>query len=174
MFFIDHRHPQSQLWILCLIFRVLLIFIFFSNLVLLGDFNIDTLSPSHHLYHHLSEILDCFSLCQVNSTPTHCSHNGHWTLIDLALLSSPEHLSVCETIPPLGNSDHLGLHVVINRQAKQSVVRNNTRRQVWRYAQADFDLASLLLSNLDLEATLDPNNISISWNRWKHFFSWKS
>ena len=123
----------------------------------------------HHT-RHLSEILDCFSLCQVNSTPTHCSHNGHWTLIDLALLSSPEHLSVCETIPPLGNSDHLGLHVVINRQAKQSVVRNNTRRQVWRYAQADFDLASLLLSNLDLEATLDPNNISISWNRWKHFF----
>ena len=142
----------------------------FSNLILLGDFNIDNLSPSHYLYHHLSQIFDCFSLSQVNSTPTHCTNNGHWTLIDLAILSSPEHLSVCETIPPLGNSDHLGLHVVINRQAKQCVVRNNTRRQVWRYAQADFDSASLMLSNLDLNMTLDPDNISWSWNCWKRSF----
>ena len=122
------------------------------------------------MYHHLSQILDCFSLTQVNSTPTHCSHNGHWTLIDLALLSSPEHLSMCETIPPLGNSDHLGLHVVINRQAKQCTVKNNTHRQVWRYAQADFESASLVLSNLDLNTILDPNNINTSWSRWKSYF----
>ena len=142
----------------------------FSNLILVGDFNIDTLSPNHYLYHHLSRILDCFSLSQVNSVPTHHSHDGHQTLIDLALLSSPEHLTSCDTIPPLGNSDHLGLHILINRQTNQHALMRNTRRQIWRYAHANFDLASILLSNLDLDSILDLNDVNLSWNRWKDCF----
>ena len=140
----------------------------FSKLILLGDFNIDILTPSHYLYHHLSQLLDCFSLSQVNFTPTHCSQNGRQTLINLVLLSSHEHLISCETISPLGSSDHLGLHVVISGQARQNVIKSNTFRKIWHYAQADFDSASLLLSSLDLNTVLDPNH-------WKNFSctSWK-
>ena len=113
-----YRPPSSPTAVMDILFDTLSSFDIhiFSNLILVGDFNIDTLSPNHYLYHHLSRILDCFSLSQVNSVPTHHSHDGHQTLIDLALLSSPEHLTSCDTIPPLGNSDHLGLHILINRQ----------------------------------------------------------
>ena len=159
-----YRPPSSPSIVMDTLFNTLssLDIHVFSNLVLLGDFNIDTLSPSHYLYHHLSQILDCFSLSQVNSTPTHCSQSGRQTLIDLVLLSSPEHLISCETIPPLRSSDHLCLHVVISGQARQNVIKSNTRRKIRRYAQADFDSASLLLSSLDLNTVLDPNNINIS------------
>ena len=136
----------------------------FSNLVLVGDFNIDVLSQSHYLYHYLSRILDCFSLSQVSSTPTHCSQNGHQTLIDLVLLSSPEHLILCETVPPLGNSDHLGLHIMVNGEPRQHISKNTTRRRVWRYAHADFDLASIMLANCDLDTILEPNDINASWD----------
>lgn len=134
----------------------------FSNLVLVGDFNIDTLSTAHYLYNYLSRILDCFSLSQVNSVPTHQSHNGQQTLIDLALLSSPEHLISCETVPPLGSSDHLGLCILLNGQTKQQASNNTNRRRIWRFEHANFELASTLLSNLDIDTILDPNNIDLS------------
>ena len=54
---------------------------------------------------------------------------------------------------------------MISGQARQNVIKSNTGRKIWRYAQADFDSASLLLSSLDLNTVLDPNNINISWNR---------
>ena len=50
------------------------------------------------------------------------------------------------------------------------MIKSNTCRKIWRYAQADFDSASLLLSSLDLNTVLDPININISWNHWKSFF----
>ena len=84
-----YHPPSSPSIVMDTLFNILSSFDIhvFSNLVLLGDFNIDTLSTSHYLYHHLSQILDCFSLSQVNSTPTHCSQNGCQTLIDYPLLS---------------------------------------------------------------------------------------
>ena len=143
---------------------------FFSNLVLIGDFNIDVLSHSHYLCHQLYCILNCFSLCQVNTAPRHCSQNGHQSLIDHALLSSPEHPISCKTVPPLGNSDHLGLHITINGGVRKYRSMNPSRRQVWRYTHANFDLASIMLSNCDLNAILEPNDINLSWDRWKEIF----
>lgn len=98
-FFITNHHLQHLLWIFYLTLSSFDTSIF-SDLVLVGDFNIDVLCQSHY---YLSCILDCFSFSQVNSIPTHCSQNGHQTL---ALLSSPEHLPSCETVSLLGSSDH--------------------------------------------------------------------
>ena len=36
------------------------------------------------------------------------------SLIDLDFLSSPNDLIVCETVPPLSNSDHLGLQLEVS------------------------------------------------------------
>ena len=50
-----YRLPSSPSIVMDTLFNILSSFDIhvFSNLVLLGDFNIDTLSPSHYLYHHL-------------------------------------------------------------------------------------------------------------------------
>ena len=54
-----------------------------------------------------------FDLTQVVSSPTHVSHNGKETLIDLALISSSSKLKECSVIPPLSNSDHDGIHLAL-------------------------------------------------------------
>ena len=91
-------------------------------------------------------------------------------MIDLALISSPENIISCETVPPLSNSDHLGILVVTEGQKRQPTVQNNPRRQIWHYARADFELASNILSNLDLASIMDTNDIHQSWEKWKEAF----
>ena len=86
-------------------------------------------------------------------------------MIDLALISSPENIISCETVPPLSNSDHLGILVVTEGQKRQPTVQNNPRRQIWHYARADFELASNILSNLDLASIMDTNDIHQSWEK---------
>jgi len=48
---------------------------YFSNFVILGDFNVN-FEPSHHLYSHLSDFMTSFSLTQVVDSPTHFSPSG--------------------------------------------------------------------------------------------------
>ena len=87
----------------------------FSNFILLGDFNVDVMSHSP-LCNHLDNILQSFSLSQVVTEPTHIKHNhyGNSSLIDLVLMLAPETLSNCTTVPPLANSDHLGILIDIH------------------------------------------------------------
>ena len=59
----------------------------FSTFVLFG-FNIDFLNQEHPLFSKLLYIINSFDLTQVVLSPTHVSHNGKETLIDLALISS--------------------------------------------------------------------------------------
>ena len=44
----------------------------------------------------------------VETEPTCIRSDNNSSLIDLVLMSAPENLTVCETVPPLANSDHLG------------------------------------------------------------------
>ena len=61
---------------------------FFCNFLLVGDFNVDFNNPSGHLYPHVSNLMHTFSLSQVVDSPTHFSHSGHPSLIDLAFVST--------------------------------------------------------------------------------------
>ena len=84
----------------------------FSDFILLGAFNVDVMSHLP-LCNHIDNILQSFSLSQVVTEPTHIKHNGNSSLIDLGLMSAPETLSNCTTVPPLVNSDHLGILIDI-------------------------------------------------------------
>lgn len=86
---------------------------YFSNFVFLGDFNVDFCNQFHFLYSHVASILDSFSLHQVVQGYTHVSSTGNTSLIDLVLVSNLPQLQKCSTVPPLANSDHLGLDVSI-------------------------------------------------------------
>ena len=115
----------------------------------------------------LASPLKLFFTC---ASPTHYTPNGCKTMIDLALISSPENIISCETVPPLSNSDHLGILVVTEGQKRQPTVQNNPHRQIWQYARADFELASNILSNLDLASIMDTSDIHQSWKKWKEAF----
>lgn len=96
-----YRPPCSPVFVLDSLFSVLesLDPSYFSNFVLIGDFNIDYNNSLHPLRQRLDTIISSFSLVQVVADPTHTDSNGRSSLIDLALLSSPEKLSSCSVIP---------------------------------------------------------------------------
>ena len=95
----------------------------FSNLILLGDFNVNFFSSSHPFYSHLCNIIDSFSLHQCVTDPTHTSPSGTASLIDLVFVSDSQLLSNCVIIPPLGTSDHNGIHVSLKED--QILLRTN-------------------------------------------------
>ena len=87
-------------------------------------------------------------LTQVVPHPTHINHSGNSTLIDLVLLSAPSQLVRCEVIPPLGNSDHNGINLLVKCFRNPPPVKSR-KRTIWRYSHADFDQAHNLISAAD-------------------------
>ncbi len=134
---------------------------YFSNFVLVGDFNIDFYNHSHFLYSRLTGILHSFSLHQVVEDHTHISPTGNTSLIDLALVSNLPQLQKYSIVPPLANSDHLGLDLTM----KWRRIRRPATRVVWKYAQADFTKASTQIdvTNWDTLFTDDINESLTNW-----------
>ena len=83
-------------------------------------------------------------------------------------MSAPQFLHECVTIPPLANSDHLGISLKVKSNI-QTHVRVN-KRVIWRYAHADFVRACELIDMLDMESIIDGNSVEKSWTNWKRAF----
>jgi len=66
-------------------------------------------NQSHPFYSKLYSTFESFCLSQIVTDHTHLGPNGTTSMIDLIATSSPSLLQSCETIPPLANSDHMGL-----------------------------------------------------------------
>ena len=79
--------------------------------------------------------------------------NNSSTLIDLAFVSVPGLVQLCETLPPLANSDHLGIHLNLSAKVCKSASKQQLRR-IWRYNYADFDKATELLDEIEWEMLL--------------------
>lgn len=136
----------------------------FCNYILLGDFNVDFCNHSHPFYSRLYSIFSSFCLTQIVSDPTHLGSNGTNSIIDLVATSAPSLLQSCVTIPPLANSDHLGLLLKSQwRQTRQSTVGSN--RSVWLYKHADWHKAFNLIENTNWDSLL-VDDVSTSWEIW--------
>ena len=136
----------------------------FSNFVLIGDFNINFYNPDCFLYPKLSHILQSFSLSQVVQDTTRNTRNGSETLIDLALVSSTDHVKGCSVIPPLLNSDHNEILLKLKwKQDGQQTLSH--KRKIWRYAHADFVKACNMIKNTnwDLVITGNVNEVLANW-----------
>ena len=141
----------------------------FSNFILVGDFNIDYLTASHHLFPRLKCLRELLSLHQVVTEPTHSSSSGSQTLIDHVFLSDMSHFVSCNIFPPLGNSDHNCIHVVLYPRRSHATRKQSTRRTIWKYALADFDRANIMLSDADVDLYLD-NSMDEAWSKWEQTF----
>ena len=85
-------------------------------------------------------------------------------------MSSSHHVRDCFIIPPLANSDHMGLH--INLDLKPSAQPRNSRslaRTIWRYSHADFSLAQQRIRGTTWDE-LFTDNIDSSWMNWQSKF----
>jgi len=109
----SYRPPSDKVDIFDTLFNVLcsLNSSLFSNLILLGDFNVNYLDSTSSLYTLLHSIISSFDLTQIVQEPTRVVDNGSATLIDPALLSNPSCCKECSVIPPLSNSDHNAWHL---------------------------------------------------------------
>ena len=97
---------------------------YFSNFMLLGDFNIDFYNPHSPQYCKVTDVMHSFSLMQAVGEATHTTPSGKETLIDWALVSQITKLRHCAVISPLANSDHSGLLL----QWIRKLPGNRTRR----------------------------------------------
>ena len=165
-----YRPPSSNISLLDTLFSTLcnLNPSIFVNTCIIGDFNIDFLSPPNFLYNKLLSVMSSFNLSQVISEPTRVV-NDCSSLIDLAFVSVPGTVQLCETIPPLGNSDHLGIHLIMSTKLKMNSQKSQLRN-IWRYNLADFDQAMELLDSMEWETLLDDNDVDVYWSSFKHYF----
>ena len=89
-------------------------------------------------------------------------------MIDLIAMSSPSLLQSCVTVPPLCNSDHLGLLLHSQwRHSKSSA--DHTAKTIWLYKHADWPKAHELIEETDW-SSLITDDINISWENWKQHF----
>ena len=140
----------------------------FSSFVLIGDFNINFFDSAHPSFSNLCNILSIFGLTQVVSDHTHI-HQGHsYSLIDLVLMSNPSCLSSCQIIPPLSNSDHLGIKLEMQLKGISKSVRP-PRRTIWHYSHADWDKAWEKIQAFNWDSLLS-EDINLSWVRWHSNF----
>ena len=85
-----------------------------SNLILVGDFNVHySPSSSSSLYRDLKSIAVSYSLSQVITDPTHFSHSGSPSIIDLVFLPST-FSSNYAILPPVSSSDHNSLYLPLH------------------------------------------------------------
>ena len=141
----------------------------FSNFILVGDFNIDYLSASHHLFPRLKCLCELLSLHQVVTEPTHSSPSGNQTLIDHVFVSDISHFLSCTVFPPLGNSDHNCVDVILSLRETNTAKKLNAQHTIWRYALADFERANEMLSDMYVDEYLN-ECMDQAWSKWKQMF----
>ena len=131
----------------------------FKNFIIIGDFNIDVSSASHPMYNKLCSVMSTHSLDQMVHDYTHTHHNGTTSIIDLLFISNRHLIDTCSTIPPLANSDHLGLMAKLSFKSTRRILKG---RVVWRYNLGNWERACDLIEAIDWHPLLDPIDINKS------------
>ena len=163
-----YRPPSSDMFIfdcLCSYFQSLDV-IHFSNFVCLGDFNVNIDNVTHPLFSNLFNFSSMFGLSRTVTGPTHSYHNGSVSTIDLVFVPDTTSVHKCETIPPLGNSDHNGILTNLKLTSRnRTPIQPCKERLVWRYDHADWVTACHLIESYDWNSILsdDIDQVLDSW-----------
>ena len=166
-----YRPPSSSVDVLDNLYSVLcsLDVCLYSHFLLIGDFNVDFMSPNRPLFSKLQSIASSFVLSQVITEPTHYSVTGVPSIIDLAFVLQPSDVQFCMTTPPLSTSDHMGIFRSYKIPSANKRPRSS-KREVWCYSHGDFEKANEMLDQIDWEHIIDENNVNVSWNNWQNVF----
>ena len=138
-----------------------------KNFFLTGYFNINFMSPSP-LLTKLLDIINSIGLSQVVKEPTHYSHLGTPSIIDLIFV--PSNLSCLSFVsPPLSSSDHnLLLFIVPLRQCYKPP--SKSLHNIRLYSKGDFKAANVILSYLPWDSLLSSTDVNYACSIFKEVF----
>ena len=140
-----------------------------SNLILVGDFNVNyTSSSTSPLFLELKSLAESYSLSQVISDPTHFSHAGTPSIIDLAFIPSTFH-SNHSILPPVSSSDHNAILLSVSLPFSFLCPYKSSHRRIWLYHKADINSINSLLSSIPWNSVLS-SDLDSSWLTFKSIF----
>ena len=140
-----------------------------SNLILVGDFNVNYVSSSSSpFFLELKSFADSYSLSQVISDPTHFSHAGTPSIIDLAFIPST-FTSNYLILPPLSSSDHNAILLSVFLPFSFFRPYKPSRRRIWLYNKADINAINTFLSSIPWNSVLT-SDLDSSWLTFKSLF----
>ena len=140
-----------------------------SNLILVGDFNVNYVSSSSSpFFLELKSFADSYSLSQVISDPTHFSHAGTPSIIDLAFIPST-FTSNYLILPPLSSSDHNAILLSVFLPFSLFRPYKPSRRRIWLYNKADINAINTFLSCIPWNSVLT-SDLDSSWLTFKSLF----
>ena len=84
------------------------------------------------------------------------------------MLSNPEQLQQCSTIPPLSTSDHYGISLTLNLETMAA--KPCKSRMVWLYRQGDYEKACRMIEETVWSNILTGDNISKAAANWTERF----
>ena len=110
-----------------------------DGVILLGDFNDRQMNwerehNNSELKNELYDLVSSVNMTQVINEPTHYSHST-WNLLDLIITSSPNDITQCGTLPPIGSSHHS----VVYCKTQCITCDKCHERIVWDYKHADWN-----------------------------------
>ena len=125
------------------------------------------MNTQHACLNSLQAFASSLCLSQVVTESTHFC-NSSCSLIDLVFLSCPLSRINCNTIPPLANFDHFGIlvNIAINKPQQR---HHRKSRKVWRYSQANFELACDMLESIDWNCIFS-NDVNSTGQNWRAKF----
>lgn len=141
---------------------------FTSKSILVGDFNINVGNSQAPLLNQVSSLSSIFSLSQIVTQPTHYSHSGSPSIIDLVFVPRSAHGSATVT-PPLGSSDHCTIISSLSFSFKPPPSHHQSHRKVWLYHKADFNTINDSLNAIDWSSTL-PQDLDIACSKFTSIF----
>ena len=139
-----------------------------SNLILVGDFNVNYVSSSSSpFFLELKSFADSYSLSQVISDPIHFSHAGTPSIIDLAFIPST-FTSNYLILPPLSSSDHNAILLCISSIFSFSPLQTLPPSHL-ALQQADINAINTFLSSIPWNSVLT-SDLDSSWLTFKSLF----
>ena len=115
----------------------------------------------------LTALSDLFSLNQLVSSPTHTSHTGSTSIIDVVFVPSYVHDSSL-VLPSVSFSHHNSILMEISLPSP-NLSRKCTKQIIWLYHLAGFDKAVHLLSSIQWDQL--SSDLDFSWKVFKDRFS---
>ena len=138
-----------------------------KNFFLTGDFNINFMSPSP-LLTKLLNFTNSIGLSQVVKEPTHYSHLGTPSIIDLIFV--PSNLSCLSFVfPPFSSSDHNSLLFIVPLRQHCKPPSKNLHN-IWLYSKGDFKAANVIPYSLPWDFLLSSTDVNYSWSILKDIF----
>ena len=138
----------------------------FNKFILVGDFNVNFFCTHSHLYSNLMYSLTPFNLIQIVKFGTHINRSSV-SLLDLIFVSAASFLYSCSALPPLGNSDHIGLQLLV--QVKNLKRKQGNQHILWNYNQGDFAKAKRMINATNWDQ-LFSTDMNISLQNWQSEF----